>query len=147
MKRNLLKITTLLLVILAITFTMTTPVFATGDSLAGDEGFNVTFNVSDSTNAGNVVANVVGNLLYIAQVIGMGVATIMLLVLAIKYIAASPNDKAEIKKHIVVYVVGAVILFSASGLLAIIRRFALGVKKTAEQDPVEAPAATTDSGE
>ena len=142
MKRNLLKITTLLLVILAITFTMTTPVFAgeatqTSKSIAGEEGFNVSFNVSDSTNAGNVVANVVGNILYIAQVIGMGVATIMLLVLAIKYIAASPNDKAEIKKHIIVYVVGAVILFSASGLLAIIRRFALGVKNTAEQDPEE----------
>ena len=90
MKRNLLKITTLLLVILAITFTMTTPVFAgeatqTSKSIAGEEGFNVSFNVSDSTNAGNVVANVVGNILYIAQVIGMGVATIMLLVLAIIY--------------------------------------------------------------
>ena len=48
----------------------------------------------------------------------------MLIVLAIKYISAAPGDKAEIKKHAVVYVVGAVILFAATGILQIIRTFA-----------------------
>ena len=55
---------------------------------------------------------------------GIGVAVIMLIVLAIKYISAAPGDKAEIKKHAVVYVVGAVILFAATGILQIIRTFA-----------------------
>lgn len=123
MKKNLIKITTILFVVLAISLALITPVFA--------DGFNVSFNVADSSGAADVVSNVVGTILFITQVIGMGVATIMLLVLAIKYIAASPNDKAEIKKHLIVYVVGAVILFSASGLLAIIRKFALGIENTA----------------
>ena len=51
----------------------------------------------------------------------------MLIVLAIKYISAAPNDKAEIKKHAVVYVVGAVILFGATVILEIIKNFALQI--------------------
>ena len=38
--------------------------------------------------------------------------------------AAAPGDKAEIKKHAVVYVVGAIVLFAASGILEIIKGFA-----------------------
>jgi len=124
MKKNLLKVTTILVLALAIVFTLIVPVFA--------DGYTVSFEANDTSGAGSVVTKVIGNILYIAQIIGVGIATIMLIVLAIKYIAASPNDKAEIKKHLVVYVVGAVILFSASGLLAIVRRFALGIKNTGE---------------
>lgn len=63
-------------------------------------------------------------ILGIAQVVGVAVAVIMLIVLAIKYISAAPGDKAEIKKHAVVYIVGAVILFAATGILQIIKNFA-----------------------
>lgn len=62
------------------------------------------------------------------RVIAMGVAITMLTVLAIKYISAAPGDKADIKKHAVVYVVGAVILFGVSGILTIIGNFAENVK-------------------
>ena len=54
-----------------------------------------------------VVKNMVMTIIGIAQVIAIGVAVIMLMVLAIKYMSAAPGDKAEIKKHAVVYVVGA----------------------------------------
>ena len=61
----------------------------------------------------------------IAQIIGMGVAIIMLIVLAIQYIAAAPEGKAEIKKNSTIYIVGAIILFSAAALLQIIKNFAI----------------------
>lgn len=70
--------------------------------------------------------NIINAVLGWAQIIGIGVAVIMLVVLAIKYISAAPGDKAEIKKHAVVYVVGAVVLFGASGLLQIIKSFTEG---------------------
>ena len=54
----------------------------------------------------------------------------MLIVLAIKYISAAPNDKAEIKKHAVVYIVGAIVLFAASALLGIVKNFATGISST-----------------
>ena len=75
--------------------------------------------------ASQAASNVIGMIINIAQVIGMGVAIIMLVVLAIQYIAASPEGKAEIKKNATIYIVGAVILFAASGILGIIRRFAV----------------------
>ena len=52
------------------------------------------------------------------------IAVIMLIVLAIKYISAAPSEKADIKKSATIYIVGAVLLFAASGVLAIIQGFA-----------------------
>ena len=84
-----------------------------------------TFSQTDTSGASTAASNVIGMIINIAQVIGMGVAIIMLIVLAIQYIAASPEGKAEIKKNATIYIVGAVILFAASGILGIIRRFAV----------------------
>ena len=81
-------------------------------------------NPTDNSEASELMANWLGAALVVVQVVGVGVAVIMLVVLAIKYIAAAPSDKAEIKKHAVVYVVGAIVLFAASGILGIIRTFA-----------------------
>ena len=83
------------------------------------------FQAEDESGASEAAGKMIGMIINIAQVIGTGVAIIMLIVLAIKYIAASPEGKAEIKKNATVYIVGAVILFAASGILAIVRRFAV----------------------
>ena len=88
---------------------------------------SVITNASDSTGTSGSAYKIVGAILTIVQVIGVGVAIIMLIVLAIKYISAAPGDKADIKKHAVVYVVGAIVLFAASGLLGIIKNFASAV--------------------
>ena len=83
---------------------------------------------SDSSGAASSINRIIGSVLTIVQVVGCGVAVIMLIVLAIKYISAAPGDKADIKKHAVVYVVGAVVLFAASGILQIVKNFAGNVK-------------------
>jgi hypothetical protein len=84
-----------------------------------------TFTKQDNSGASTAAANIIGMIINIAQVIGMGVAIIMLIVLAIKYIAAAPEGKAEIKKNATIYIVGAIILFAASGILGIVRNFAV----------------------
>ena len=63
-------------------------------------------------------------ILGIVQVIGIAIAVIMLIVLAIKYISAAPSDKADIKKSATAYIIGAVVLFAASGVIQIIKNFA-----------------------
>ena len=78
----------------------------------------------DSSEASGKALIIVGAILAIAKVIAVGVALIMLVVLAIKYMAASAGDKAEIKKHAVVYVTGALVLFGSAGILSIIEQFA-----------------------
>lgn len=80
---------------------------------------------SDSNSKGKVT-DVVGAILKTARVIATGVALIMIVVLAMKYMMAAPGEKAEIKKHAVVYIVGAIVLFASSGLLGIIQSFATG---------------------
>lgn len=77
--------------------------------------------------ANSTVMNAGGKILGLAQIVGVGVATIMLVVLAIKYMSSAPGDKAEIKKHAVVYVVGAILIYAASGVLAILQAFAEGM--------------------
>ena len=78
----------------------------------------------DDSGASTSLQKIIGAGITIVQVVGSGVAIIMLVVLAIKYISAAPGDKAEIKKHAVVYVIGAIVLFAASGILGIVKNFA-----------------------
>ena len=83
------------------------------------------FTREDKSGASNAVTNIIGSIINIAQIIGMGVAIIMLIVLAIQYIAAAPEGKAEIKKNATIYIVGAIILFAAAAILQIIKSFAI----------------------
>ena len=83
---------------------------------------NVTSQGADE-NITDSFTNVAKSVITITQVIGVGVAVIMLIVLGMKYMTASVGERAEIKKHLVIYVVGAVVLFAASGILEIIKRF------------------------
>jgi hypothetical protein len=78
----------------------------------------------------NSVEKIVGAILYITKVIAVGVGLIMLTAVAIKYMSSAPGERATIKKHAVVYVVGACVLFGAAGILNIIQKFATNIKST-----------------
>lgn len=80
---------------------------------------------NQGTATGTKFGNILDVFLGLVQIVGIAIAVIMLIVLAIKYISAAPGDKAEIKKHAVVYIVGAVLLFAASGIIQIIKTFAV----------------------
>ena len=74
-------------------------------------------------NTENKVTSIAGQIIGVVQTIGVAVAVIMLVVYAIKYISAAPSEKADIKKGAIGYVVGALILFAATGVLQIIKTF------------------------
>ena len=78
----------------------------------------------DKTGTSNSINSIMQSILTITQVIAVGIAVIMIIVIAIKYMLASPGDKASMKHTIIVYVTGAVILFAASGILEIVKNFA-----------------------
>ena len=105
-------------------------VVAFAGSVFATEEFDISQfkNKGDTSGASNSVTNIIGALINIIQIVGTGVAIIMLIVLAIKYISAAPGDKAEIKKHAVVYVVGAIVLFAATGILQIIKNFSKNIE-------------------
>lgn len=111
--KKMSKIVTVLLIVATIlsAFSM---VFATveipGSSNAGYSGSGL-----DTT-----VSNIIG----IIQFICYAAAVIMIVILGVKFMTASPDGKAEIKKSAIIYVVGAVLVFAAGALLTLVRNVA-----------------------
>lgn len=77
----------------------------TGNSNAIDDGQVVSF---------------MDSLINIVAVVGSAVAIIALIVLGIKYMMGSAEEKAEYKKTLLPYVIGAVMVFGASMLTGFI---------------------------
>ena len=127
---KLLKVMAVILLAVMIVASIATSVNAADKVISfGDvDTDSVVDGAKDTSGAASSINRIIGSVLTIVQVVGCGVAVIMLIVLAIKYISAAPGDKADIKKHAVVYVVGAVVLFAASGILQIVKNFAGNVK-------------------
>ena len=126
MAKKIMKMMAIMLVALMVVAVSSQVVFAADDgtSLTQFQG------KTDSSGASSSAQNIIGALISIVQIIGTGVAIIMLIVLAIKYISAAPGDKADIKKHAVIYVVGAIVLFAATGILQIIKSFSTNISAT-----------------
>ena len=76
---------------------------------------------------GEDINGIVSNVIWIIQTIAIAAAVIMLMFVGIKFVTASPEGKAEIKKTAVIYVVGAILLLAASGVLGIIQSLAKNV--------------------
>lgn len=70
------------------------------------------------------VSTITSWVIYIIQIIAFAAAVIMLIFVGIKFLTASPEGKAEIKKTAVIYIVGAVLLFAATGILQIVKNLA-----------------------
>lgn len=77
----------------------------------------------DKSEATNKVTTLLGKTLNVIQVFATGFAIIMLVVLGIRWISASPSGKAEIKKESTYYILGAIFIFAAVSLLQIIKNF------------------------
>lgn len=87
----------------------------------------------------NTISNTTNAILSTVQLVGTVVAVIMIMVIAIKYFSAAPGEKAELKKKLVVYIVGAVILFAATGIIQIVKVFGTGL---GQQQLIEAKIET-----
>ncbi len=78
---------------------------------------------SVNNDAKNTANNILKSVLSITRIVAAAIALIILTVIACKYIIASAGDRADIKKYAVNYIIGAIILFGASGILGIIKNF------------------------
>lgn len=71
--------------------------------------------------ASGKVENIGQQILGIVQTVAGLAAVILLIVLAIKYMTASPEGKADIKKTALIYVVGAALMFGTSWILGMVK--------------------------
>ncbi len=127
MNRKVMKFLSVVLMVLMVVTMLSTAVFAANDA-SSSTWDNIDINqfsgMGDNSNAKGTFTQVVAAIINLVQVVGMGIAIIMLVVMAIKYISAAPSEKAELKKGITIYVVGAIVLFAAAGILQVIKNFA-----------------------
>ena len=68
----------------------------------------------------NMIGTTTGTIIGIIRVIAVTSALVMLLGIAMRYMLSSAGDRADIKKHAIAYVVGAVILFGVTWILGIL---------------------------
>lgn len=120
MKKTVKIISTLLLVVMLVTSIAGT-VFADSttdvlDKLKGDGKVE--------TNSLTTVGN---NVVTIINVVGIVIAVIILLIIGIKYMIGSASEKAEYKKTMIPYIVGAVLIFAGTSLVRVIYSLANSV--------------------
>lgn len=118
--KKISKIVTVLLIVATIlsAFSM---VFATGPSIpSGTTGGY----------SGTGLSTTVSNVLGIVQFICYAAAVVMIVMLGVKFMTASPDGKAEIKKSAIIYVVGAILVFAAGTLLNLVKNIAGNTIKT-----------------
>lgn len=97
---------------------------ATFDEPTAKKGFNTLGNKGDAGGAGKAAERIMGTIIQTIKIVGYGIAIIMLIYVAIKYMSAAPDEKAEFKKSATAYIVGAVVLFGAASIVGIIQNFA-----------------------
>ncbi len=59
-------------------------------------------------------------ILGILQFISGGIAVIALLILAIKFMYSSPDERAEVKKRLIPFIIGGILVFGAVSLVKLV---------------------------
>ena len=73
------------------------------------------------------VVNLGATIVTIMQTVGIVVAVVVLLVLGIKYMMGSAEEKAEYKKTMIPYLVGAVLIFASTTIVNVVYNIANGL--------------------
>jgi len=122
MKKKTLKKVTVLFMTILIIFAISNAfeVFATNPV---DAFRNGTSGNADGVVGVSEASGLIGAALRIARIVGVSVAIIILSVMGTKYMVAAPGEKAEIKKHLIPYVIGAVVMLTASVIVGILESF------------------------
>lgn len=113
MKKSIKVISTLLLAIMLVTSIAGTVLAVDPNTVLNELNGNGNVQTNDLTKVGN-------NIVTIIQVVGIVIAVIVLLVIGIKYMMGSASEKAEYKKTMIPYIVGAVLIFAGTSLVRVI---------------------------
>lgn len=113
MKKSIKVISTLLLAIMLVASIAGTVLAVDPNTVLNGLNGNGNVQTNDLTKVGN-------NIVTIIQVVGIVIAVIVLLVIGIKYMMGSASEKAEYKKTMMPYIVGAVLIFAGTSLVRVI---------------------------
>lgn len=121
MKKTLVKLSIILLITVLIVM-----MFANIGSYA--DTVSKTFTGSSSSKTLGATRNLLGIILNSVRITGLAVSIIILTVIGMKFMMASPSERANIKQYSMNYVIGAGFLFAATGIVSILKAFAKEIK-------------------
>ena len=128
------KVLTALLLVVMRVMSLNTVAFASGSTTTTSSGEvgsvidKITESANDKLNDDSGVATLGGQIVGIIQIIGIVVAVVILLVLGIKYMTGSAQEKAEYKKTMIPYIIGAILIFAASTIVNVIFNLAVNIQ-------------------
>ncbi len=112
------KILIILINVILILFVISNTVLASGLIDTFDKS------ITTNGNGANTVKEKGGRIVGIIQVIGTMLAVGMLIILGIKYMMGSADQKAEYKKSMLPYIIGSILIFGFSNITQVIYNWA-----------------------
>ena len=88
-----------------------------------------TISKGNSNATADEVVNLGATIVTIMQTVGIVVAVVILLVLGIKYMIGSAEEKAEYKKTMIPYIVGAILIFASTTIVNVVYNMANAFNK------------------
>lgn len=116
MKKNRVRVIVIMVMVVCLTILSNTIIYA-----FGIEDIDGTIPASAQANGvTNEIEDVGESTIKILSTIGSIISVVMLVVLGIKYMLGSAEERAEYKKTLLPYVIGAILVFAASTIASMI---------------------------
>lgn len=110
------KIISTILMVLVLVASVSTVVLGSGEGLLG----TIDKIGNGSGTAPTQITDLGAKIVTVMQTVGIVVAVVVLLILGIKYMMGSAEEKAEYKKTMIPYVVGAILIFAATTIVKVV---------------------------
>ena len=129
MKKSV-KIISAILIVMMVVATLGSIVLASDPS-------SVISSITDGSHSADTtkLQNLGGTVVSIIQVVGIIVAVVVIMVIGIKYMMGSAEEKAEYKKVMIPYVIGAVLIFAASTIVNVVYQISQGLSGSVNGTP------------
>ena len=119
-----IKIISIILMVSIMVLFLSTTVFAAWDVIGKlDPDYEVE-GAEGLTNVGQQIISII-------SIVAIVISVIVLLIIGIKYMMGSASEKAEYKKTMIPYLVGAVIIFGAGAIAQVVVNLADGITSAA----------------
>lgn len=110
--KNTIKFMTIILAVVIVMMTFSSTVFA------APTASEVITNLNNEKNQLADVSKIGGKIVNTITTVGIIAAVVILAILGIKYMVGSTAEKAEYKKTMIPYIIGAVLLLGASSIVS-----------------------------
>ena len=120
MNKKMTKLISICLIAMTIVSVASSVVFAASSALSP-------IDIKPGNVDATPITNVGGSIISILQTVGIVLSVVVLIVLGIKYMMGSAEEKAEYKKTMIPYLVGAALIFAASALAQVVFKFFTGI--------------------